>query len=66
MYTVDQIRTILDELESNYSMAMDFQAYPLANHLLKQIDTLRDELVGLIMAEDPYTSEADVRYFEGF
>ena len=66
MYTVDQIRTILDELESNYSMAMDFQAYPLANHLLKQIDTLRDELVGLIMAEDPYTSEADVRYFEGW
>lgn len=65
MYTVDQIRTILDELESNYSMAMDFQAYPLANHLLKQIDALRDELVGLIMAEDPYTSEADVRYFEG-
>jgi len=66
MYTVDQIRTILDELESNYSMAMDFQAYPLANHLLKQIDALRVELVGLIMAEDPYTSEADVRYFEGF
>jgi hypothetical protein len=66
MYTVDQIRTILDELESNYSMAMDFQAYPLANHLLKQIDALRDELVGLIMAADPYTSEADVRYFEGF
>ncbi len=66
MYTVNQIRAQLEMLESNYSMAMDFRAYPLANHLLKQIDALRDELVGLIMAEDPYTSEADVRYFEGF
>jgi hypothetical protein len=66
MYTVNQIREQLEMLESNYSMAMDFQAYPLAQHVLKQIDTLRDELVRLVMAEDPYTTEADVRYFEGF
>ena len=66
MYTIEQIRTALDELESNYSMAMDFKAYPLADHLLPQIRALQDKLVELICAEDPYTTEADVRYFEGF
>ena len=64
--TVDQIRTALVELESNYSMAMDFSAYPLANAIACQIDSLRDELVRQIQAEDPYTSEADIRYFENF
>jgi|DEB19_MinimDraft_3_1074340.scaffolds.fasta_scaffold103694_3 primosomal protein N'' len=65
---INQIRTTLDELESNYDMAMKFGAYPLANHLLKQIDDLREELVRQIhqiQAEDPYTTEADIRYFEG-
>jgi primosomal protein N'' len=66
MYTVNQIREQLEMLESNYSMAMDFQAYPLAQHLLKQIDMLKEQLVAQIVAEDPYTTEADVRYFEGF
>ena len=61
---INQIRTTLDELESNYDMAMKFGAYPLADHLLKQIDTLREELVRQIQAEDPYTTEADIRYFE--
>lgn len=62
--TINQIRTTLDELESNYDMAMNFRAYPLANHLLKQIDALREELIRQIQAEDPYTTEADIRYFE--
>jgi primosomal protein N'' len=65
MYTVNQIREQLEMLESNYSMAMDFQAYPLAQHLLKQIDMLKEQLVAQIVAEDPYTTEADARYFEG-
>lgn len=62
---INQIRTTLDELESNYDMAMKFGAYPLADHLLKQIDVLREELIRQIQAEDPYTTEADIRYFEG-
>lgn len=65
MYTVNQIREQLEMLESNYSMAMDFQAYSLAQHLLKQIDMLKEQLVAQIVAEDPYTTEADARYFEG-
>lgn len=64
--SVDQIRTTLEELESNYSMAMDFSAYSLANVIACQIDSLREELIRQICAKDPYTTEADVRYFEGF
>jgi len=63
--TVNQIREQLEMLESNYAMAMNFKAYPLADHLLPQIRALQDKLVKLICAEDPYTTEADVRYFEG-
>ena len=62
--TINQIRTALDELESNYSMAMKFRAYPLADHLLKQMDVLREELIRAIQAEDAYATEADIRYFE--
>ena len=63
--TVDQIRTALDELESNYSMAMDCEDYDLARRILPAIDSLREALVELVCVEDPYTTEADVRYFEG-
>ena len=45
-------------------MAMKFRAYPLADHLLKQIDVLREELIRAIQAEDAYATEADIRYFE--
>jgi len=62
--TVNQIRTALDYMESNYSLAMDSEAYDLANSFLAKIDWLKDELVRQIQAEDPYTTEADIRYFE--
>jgi hypothetical protein len=64
--TINQIREELEMLESNYAMAMDFKAYPLADHLLPQIHALQDKLIELICSEDPYTTEADVRFFEGF
>jgi hypothetical protein len=64
--TIERIRTALDELESNYGMAMDFKAYVLADALRDQILMLQDALVKAIVAEDPYTTEADVRFFEGF
>jgi hypothetical protein len=64
--TVDQIREALDYLESNYSMAMDFKAYSLAEALRDKIGYLREELIRAIRAEDPYTTEADIRHFEGW
>lgn len=62
--TVDQIRDVLTWLERNYSLAMDGEAYGLANAILAKIDRLKEALVAKIMAEDPHTTEADIRCFE--
>jgi hypothetical protein len=43
---------------------MDGEAYGLADTILAFRDTLTEELTAKIMAEDPYTTAADVRYFE--
>jgi hypothetical protein len=43
---------------------MDGEAYGLADTILTFRDTLTEELTAKIMAEDPYTTAADVRYFE--
>ena len=64
--TVDQIRSALDHMEANYSSAMDSEAYGLAQAMYDKIMSLRDQLIQAITAADPYTTEADVRYFEGF
>jgi hypothetical protein len=64
--TIKEIRNALDFLESNYEMAMDFKAYSLANALRDKILILQNQLVKAIVAEDPYTTEADVRFFEKF
>ena len=64
--TVQQIRDALEMMQSNYGMAMDFEAYTLADALLDKIIALQDMLVEAITAEDPYTTAADVRHFEGF
>jgi hypothetical protein len=62
--SIEQIRSALDFLEANYSAAMDGEAYGLANAILAKIDGVREMLTAEIMAEDPYTTAADVRYFE--
>ena len=64
--TVDKIRTALDYMEQNYSLAMDHEDMGLAQAFYDKIMFLRDELVREIRAEDPYTTEADIRYFEGW
>ena len=62
--SIDQIRDALNMLEDNYSMAMDSEAFGLAGAFKSKIDGLMSELTSRITAEDPYTTEADVRYFE--
>lgn len=64
--TVDQIRSALDFVEANYAAAMDSEAFGLATALHDKIMKLREMLVEAIIAADPYTTEADVRQFEGF
>lgn len=62
--TVEQIRQALTYMETNYSLALAAEDYSLANAFYSKIDWLRAELVRQIQAEDPYTTEADIRYFE--
>jgi hypothetical protein len=64
--TVKLIRAALANIESNYSVAMDCENFELARYYYDKIRSLQNELVRAICAEDPCTSEADVRYFEGF
>jgi hypothetical protein len=64
--TVNQIREALSFMEANYSSAMDSDDYSFADAIHDKILILRDRLVKAIVAEDPCTTEADVRYFEGF
>ena len=64
--TVDQIRTALDHMEANYGLAMDHEDMGLAQAFYDKIMYLRTELIRAIRAADPYTTEADIRYFEGW
>jgi hypothetical protein len=64
--SIEQIRSALDFLENSYSKAMDGDAYGLANAILTKIEGLKETLVAKITAEDPCTTAADVRYFEGW
>jgi len=63
--TVDQLRKALDHMELNYGVAMDAESYGLADAFLAKIDGLTEALSARLQADDPYTTEADVRYFEG-
>jgi hypothetical protein len=63
--TIEQIRFALSQMELNYSLAIDSEAYGLANAFSSKIDRLREMLINLIQIQDQYTSEADARYFEG-
>jgi hypothetical protein len=38
----------------------------LAEALRDKVGVLREQLIQAIMAEDPYTTEADIRFFEGW
>lgn len=62
--TIEQIRYALSEIEQSFSIAMENGAESLALAILAKRDQLWNELVQRIQAEDPYATEADIRYFE--
>lgn len=64
--TLEQVRDAINWMQRNYDAAMASEEYGLANKLYDKLDALKIELVGRITAEDPYTTAADVRYFEGW
>ncbi len=63
--STDQIRHSLSYMNKNYNLAVDQTAYGLADAIKDKIDGLWYELVNRIQSEDPCTTEADIRYFEG-
>ena len=64
--TLDQVRDGLDWLQTNYESLMSHGEQGMAQMLLAKIEAYQIELIGRITSEDPYTCEADVRYFENF
>ena len=62
--TIDQIRSGMTALEESYSIAMDAGAYGLAAALKDKRDSAWKALVAKVQAQDPYTTEADIRYFD--
>ena len=64
MRTAETIREEMSEAEQCFAAAIEFEQYGRAFELKLQIKDLFEELVRVIQAEDPYTTEADIRYFE--
>lgn len=62
--TIEQLRELLTYLEENYSSAYEGEAYGLADALRDKINSVWKFLLMKIQADDPYATEADVRYFE--
>lgn len=65
MSIADQIRKRMTLLKETHARAMDEGHYGLAMHLKGLLEDDFRNLVAAIQAEDPYTTEADIRYFEG-
>ena len=64
--TLEQVRDAIVWMQRNYDAAIAYEAYGLADKLYDKLEALKIELIGRITAEDPYTTAADVRYFEGW
>jgi hypothetical protein len=64
--TLDEMRRGLEWLEANYASLMAHGEFDMAQMISAKIDAYQDAIVARICAEDPYTTESDVRYFEGF
>ena len=64
--TLEQVRDAISWMQRNYDTAMVSGEQSLANAIYDKMEGLKIELIGRITAEDPYTTAADVRYFEGW
>jgi hypothetical protein len=64
--TLKQLREGLDWLSRNHNAMIDAREYDLANMIDDKIFVYQEAITDRITSEDPFTSRADVRYFEGF
>lgn len=65
-FTLDQLRDGLDWLQRNYESLISHGEHSMAQMLVSKIEAYQIEIIGRITSEDPYTTTADVRYFENF
>lgn len=63
--TIDQIRTAMDNVEASYFIALENNAPGLVLALHNKLMMLWFQLVELIQKDDKFTTEADIRHFEG-
>jgi hypothetical protein len=63
--TIDQLVNAVKYLDKNVTCALEARAFSLADAILDKADSVLKELVARVQAEDPHTTEADIRYFEG-
>jgi hypothetical protein len=61
--TIVQLRTALEYMERNYELALDAGDQSLADAFNDKIQILLNQLIALVQDEDPYASEADIRYW---
>lgn len=63
--TLDQIRAGIKSLTHNATLALAANDFSLANAFNDKAKGLWCEFVMRIQNEDPWTTEADIRHFEG-
>lgn len=63
--TIDQIRDAIKAMLHNAKLALAANDFGLSNVFDNKAKSLWAEFVMRIQNEDPWTTEADIRYFEG-
>ena len=63
--TVDELIASIHWLHRNWKTAIENESYSLAECIWEKRGKLVDHVIARIKAEDAYTTEADIRYFEG-
>ena len=62
--SIEELRNALTSVEISYTEAMERGLYETSDLIFFHREQLWKQLVGMIQAEDPFTTEADIRYFE--
>ena len=63
--TVDELMVSINLMHQNWKTAIENEAYSLAECLWEKRGKLVNHVIARIKAEDAYTTEADIRYYEG-
>ena len=63
--TIDQIRDAIKAMLHNSKLALAANDFGLSRAFRDKAKSLWTELVMRIQNEDPWTTEADIRHFEG-